>query len=56
MNEEIKHPDPIKHKYVSFVKSGIRIVAGFCLITGNLLMAGICLIFAEILGIIEEIV
>ncbi len=44
------------HFYVSLVKSGIRIAAGFCLITGNLLMAGICLIFAEILGIVEELV
>ena len=44
------------HFYVSLAKSGIRIVAGFCLITGNLLMAGVCLIFAEILGIVEELV
>ena len=44
------------HFYVSLVKSGIRIVAGFCLITGNLLMAGVCLIFAELLGIVEELV
>ena len=44
------------HFYVSLVKSGIRIVAGFCLITGNLLMAGVCLIFAEMLGIVEELV
>lgn len=44
------------HFYVSLVKSGIRIIAGFCLITGNLLMAGISLIFAELLGIVEELV
>ena len=44
------------HFYVSLVKSSIRIVAGFCLITGNLLMAGVCLIFAELLGIVEEVV
>jgi hypothetical protein len=44
------------HFYVSLAKSAIRIVAGGCLITGNLLMAGICFIMAEILGIVEEMV
>ena len=44
------------HFYVSIVKSGVRIVAGGCLITGNLLMAGICFIMAEVLGIVEELV
>jgi hypothetical protein len=54
--QQVDVPDPTKHKYVSFVKSGIRIIAGGCLITGNLLMAGVCLIMAEILGIVEELV
>ena len=54
---EVQPKDTSKgHFYVSLAKSGIRIVAGFCLITGNLLMAGVCLIFAEILGIVEELV
>ena len=44
------------HFYVSLAKSAIRIVAGGCLITGNLLMAGVCLILAEVLGIVEELV
>lgn len=44
------------HFWVSMVKSSIRIVAGGCLITGNLLMAGVCFIFAELLGIVEELV
>ena len=44
------------HFYVSIVKSAVRIVAGGFLITGNLLMAGICLIMAEVLGIVEELV
>jgi hypothetical protein len=52
----VKHPDARKHLYVSLAKSAIRIVAGGCLITGNLLMAGICFILAEILGIVEEVV
>ena len=44
------------HFYVSLVKSAVRIVAGGCLITGNLLMAGVCFIMAEVLGIVEELV
>ena len=44
------------HFYVSMVKSAVRIAAGGCLITGNLLMAGVCLIMAEVLGIVEELV
>jgi hypothetical protein len=55
-NIDHRHPDPVKHKYISFAKSAIRIVAGGCLITGNLLMAGVCLIMAEVLGIVEELV
>ena len=26
-----KQPDPLKHKYISFIKSGFRIAAGFAL-------------------------
>lgn len=44
------------HFYVSLVKSIIRIGAGGCLIQGNLFFAGALLIFAELLGIVEEIV
>lgn len=44
------------HFYVSLVKSAIRIIAGACLITGNLLMAGYCIIVAEMLGVVEELV
>ena len=54
---EIQPKDTSKgHFYVSLVKSAIRIVAGGCLITGNLLMAGVCFIMAEVLGIVEELV
>ena len=49
-------PDPVKHKYISFVKSAIRIGAGGCLIQGNLFFAGFLLILAEILGVAEEMV
>jgi len=44
------------HFYVSIVKSIIRIGAGCWLMQGNLLMAGVCLILAEVFGIFEEIV
>lgn len=44
------------HFYVSLVKSIVRIGAGGCLIYGNLFFAGFLLIFAEVLGIIEELV
>ncbi len=44
------------HFYVSLVKSIIRIGAGGYLIQGNLLFAGFLLIFAELLGIVEELV
>ena len=44
------------HFWVSMVKSAVRVAAGFFLITGNLLMAGVFLIMAEVLGIVEELV
>lgn len=43
------------HFWISLVKSGIRFGAGYCLIIGNLLGAGVLLIIAETLGIAEEI-
>jgi hypothetical protein len=56
-------PDPIKHKYISFAKSGFRIAAGLALVAGGWLemnpyiqSAGYILVFAEILGIAEELV
>ena len=44
------------HFYVSLVKSLLRIAAGLFLWAGDLLLAGLFLIFAEILGIVEEMV
>lgn len=55
-NIEYKHPDPIKHKYISFAKSGIRILAGVALAYSMFWYAGGLLILAEILGIAEEVV
>lgn len=61
MNEQpqdtdLKHPDPLKHKYISFVKSGFRIVAGFALATGYFQAAGLLFVLAEVLGVVEEMV
>jgi hypothetical protein len=53
---EYKHPDPIKHKYISFAKSGVRIAAGVALCFSMFWYAGALLILAEILGIVEELV
>ena len=54
---EVQPKDPSRgHFYVSLVKSVIRIGAGVCLIQGNLFFAGFLLIFAELLGIVEELV
>ena len=44
------------HFYVSLVKSAIRIGAGAWLLQGNFIMAGVCLILAEVFGIFEELV
>jgi hypothetical protein len=44
------------HFYVSLVKSVIRIGAGASLMSGLIWFAGFLLIFAEILGIVEELV
>jgi hypothetical protein len=51
-----KHPDPKKHKYISFVKSGFRILAGVSLCFGEFAVAGTLFIVAEVLGIAEELV
>jgi len=53
---DYKHPDPVKHKYISFAKSGLRIVAGCALAYGMFIHAGGLLILAEVLGIVEEMV
>jgi hypothetical protein len=54
---EIQPKDTSKgHFYVSLVKSGFRIGAGIALVRGELVTAGALLIFAELLGIVEEMV
>jgi hypothetical protein len=45
------------HFYVSLVKSAIRIAAGIALIwPQNIILAGVFLIAAEVLGVVEEVV
>lgn len=44
-----------KHFYISLVKSGFRIIAGGLLIKGDIVGAGMMLITAEILGVLEEL-
>jgi hypothetical protein len=54
---EIQSKDPGKgHFYVSLAKSAIRIFAGGVLMSGNLWLAGVCIVLAEVLGVVEEIV
>lgn len=45
-----------KDTNVSLTKSFIRIGASCWLMAGNFLMAGVCFILAEVLGIVEELV
>lgn len=52
----MKHPDPKLHLRISLIKSALRIGAGIVLIFGSLSPAGGLLIFAELLGIAEELV
>lgn len=51
-----KYPDAFHHKMISFLKSGIRIVGFLFLSMGNFYAAGMILAFAEIFGILEEVV
>jgi len=51
-----KHPDAKKHKYISFVKSGIRIIACGFLAYYEIQTAAILFAVAELLGVYEEMV
>jgi hypothetical protein len=56
ISKDFKHmPNQKWHKYVSFIKSGVRIL-GYAFLPFNLVIATIILIFSEIIGIIEELV
>ena len=49
-------PDPKKHQYVSFVKSGVRIVACLLGFAGLYQVGFLGLFLAELIGIYEELV
>lgn len=54
---DIQTKDPGRgHFYVSLAKSAIRIFAGGVLMSGNFWLAGCCIVLAEVLGVVEEIV
>ena len=61
---KIQPKDPSKgHFYVSLIKSGLRIIAGACIIMAGysinepwIVAGGALLLGAEILGIVEELV
>lgn len=42
------------HFWISFAKSCVRIFAGFAIVGGDLVVGGVSLILAEVLGIVEE--
>ena len=49
-------PDPKKHQYVSFVKSGVRIIACLLGFAGMYQVGFLGLFLAELIGIYEELV
>lgn len=49
-------PDPKRHFIISMVKSLLRIGAGAYLVWATFYGAGVLIIAAEILGIVEELV
>lgn len=54
---EIQPKDTSKgHFYVSIIKSIVRMFAGLALAYGELVIAGVLIIAAESLGVLEEIV
>ena len=53
---QVAHPNPIKHRMISFVKSGLRIAACYFLAYYDFQIAAGLLAAAELLGIAEELV
>jgi hypothetical protein len=46
----------LTHYNVSMAKSALRVGAGIGLVFGSLIAAGVLLILAEVLGVVEEMV
>ena len=53
---QVAHPQPVRHRIVSFVKSGLRIVACVFLAYYEIQIAAGLFLLAELLGIAEELV
>jgi hypothetical protein len=53
---QVAHPHPVKHRLVSFVKSGLRIVACVFLAYYEIQIAAGLFALAELLGVAEELV
>jgi len=51
----MKHPDPIKHQQISFIKSAVRIL-GYIFLFWDVEVAALTLIASEAIGIWEELV
>jgi hypothetical protein len=57
MPDKNNFPDPLLHKQLSFIKSGLRIMGcGMAILFGTYLSAFGLLMAAEIVGVIEEMV
>jgi hypothetical protein len=55
-NTQVAHPNPIKHRTISLIKSGLRIVGCYFLAYYDLQIAAGLFLLAEFLGIAEELV
>jgi len=53
---QLSHPHPMKHRIISFIKSGLRIVACYFLAYYDLQIAAGLFLAAELLGVAEELV
>ena len=53
---QVAHPHPVKHRTISFIKSGLRIAACYFLAYYDFQIAAGLLVAAELLGIAEELV
>jgi hypothetical protein len=53
---QVAHPHPVKHRTISFVKSGLRIAACYFLAYYDFQIAAGLFLVAELLGIAEELV
>ena len=52
---EQKESKSNRHFIISLIKSAVRIAAGIDLALGNVWYAGVLLVIAEVLGVVEEL-